>query len=36
MSVFGIDLGTCYSCVAKCDDNGNIEVKNDLKTIAVR
>lgn len=32
MSVFGIDLGTCYSCVAKCDDNGNIEVKNDLKT----
>lgn len=32
MSVFGIDLGTCYSCVAKCDNNGNIEVKNDLKT----
>lgn len=32
MSVFGIDLGTCYSCVAKCDGNGNIEVKNDLKT----
>lgn len=32
MSVFGIDLGTCYSCVAKCDSNGNIEVKNDLKT----
>ena len=32
MSVFGIDLGTCYSCVAKCDDNGVIEVKNDLKT----
>lgn len=32
MSVFGIDLGTCYSCVAKCDDKGNIDVKNDLKT----
>lgn len=32
MSVFGIDLGTSYSCVAKCDNNGNIEVKNDLKT----
>lgn len=32
MSVFGIDLGTCYSCVAKCDNNGIIEVKNDLKT----
>ena len=32
MSVFGIDLGTCYSCVAKCDNSGNIEVKNDLKT----
>lgn len=32
MSVFGIDLGTCYSCVAKCNDNGTIEVKNDLKT----
>lgn len=32
MSVFGIDLGTCYSCVAKCDNNGNIEVKNDLRT----
>lgn len=32
MSVFGIDLGTCYSCVAKCDNNGNIEVKDDLKT----
>lgn len=32
MSVFGIDLGTCYSCVAKCDEYGNIEVKNDLKS----
>lgn len=32
MSVLGIDLGTCYSCVAKCDNNGYIEVKNDLKT----
>ena len=27
MSVFGIDLGTSYSCVAKCDGTGHIEVK---------
>lgn len=32
MSVFGIDLGTCYSCVAKCNDKGIIDVKNDLDT----
>lgn len=32
MSVFGIDLGTCYSCVAKCNDKGVIDVKNDLDT----
>ena len=30
MSVFGIDLGTCYSCVAICDDSGHIEVKTPL------
>lgn len=27
MSVYGIDLGTCYSCIAKCDDGGHVEVK---------
>jgi len=26
MSVFGIDLGTTYSCVARCSDKGEIDV----------
>lgn len=30
MSVFGIDLGTCYSCVAMCDDSGHVEVKTPI------
>lgn len=29
MSVFGIDLGTCNSCIAKCDNRGFIEVQNN-------
>lgn len=24
MTVFGIDLGTCYSCIARCDDAGSV------------
>lgn len=34
MSVFGIDLGTCNSCIAKCDANGIVDVKKKIGSIS--